>query len=129
MNFQMFKLHLEKAEETGIKLPKSIGSSKKQESPGGGHGNPLQEHSFTVSCDLEPETWAPWGPRGKQKTGLVTEFLPKTGTLSPHVLLWSKCLTQPVCLRTITAVGPILGRFSTLESKLVKVIVQHTFHS
>ena len=98
-------------------------------SPGGGHGNPLQEHSFTVSCDLEPETWAPWGPRGKQKTGLVTEFLPKTGTLSPHVLLWSKCLTQPVCLRTITAVGPILGRFSTLESKLVKVIVQHTFHS
>ena len=32
MNFQMFKLDLEKAEEAEIKLPKSIGSSKKQES-------------------------------------------------------------------------------------------------
>ena len=31
MNFQMFKLDLEKAEEE-IKLPTSIGSSKKQES-------------------------------------------------------------------------------------------------
>ena len=32
MNFQMFKLHLEKAEEPEIKLPTSIGSLKKQES-------------------------------------------------------------------------------------------------
>ena len=31
MNFQMFKLVLEKAEEPEIKLPTSIGSSKKQE--------------------------------------------------------------------------------------------------
>ena len=31
MNFQIFKLHLEKAEEPQIKLPMSIGSSKKQE--------------------------------------------------------------------------------------------------
>ena len=31
MNFQMFKLVLEKAEEPEIKLPKSAGSSKKQE--------------------------------------------------------------------------------------------------
>ena len=31
-NFQMFKLVLEKAEEPEIKLPRSIGSSKKQES-------------------------------------------------------------------------------------------------
>ena len=30
MNFQMFKLDLEKAEEPEIKLPKSVGSSKKQ---------------------------------------------------------------------------------------------------
>ena len=33
MNFQMFKLDLEKAEETEIKLPTSIGSLKNQESP------------------------------------------------------------------------------------------------
>ena len=32
MNFQMFKLDLEKAEEPEIALPKSVGSSKKQES-------------------------------------------------------------------------------------------------
>ena len=32
MNFQMFKLVLEKAEEPGIKLPTSAGLSKKQES-------------------------------------------------------------------------------------------------
>ena len=32
MNFQMFKLVLEKAEEPEIKLPASVGSSKKQES-------------------------------------------------------------------------------------------------
>ena len=31
MNFQMFKLVLEKAEEPKIKLPTSAGSSKKQE--------------------------------------------------------------------------------------------------
>ena len=32
MNFQMFKLELEKAEEPEIKLPTSVGSLKKQES-------------------------------------------------------------------------------------------------
>ena len=32
MNFQMFKLDLEKAEEPEIKFPTSVGSSKKQES-------------------------------------------------------------------------------------------------
>ena len=32
MNFQMFKLDLDKAEEPEIKLPTSFGSSKKQES-------------------------------------------------------------------------------------------------
>ena len=32
LNFQMFKLDLEKAEEPEIKLPTSVGSSKKQES-------------------------------------------------------------------------------------------------
>ena len=32
INFQMFKLDLEKAEETEIKMPTSVGSSKKQES-------------------------------------------------------------------------------------------------
>ena len=35
MNFHMFKLDLDKAEEPEIKLPTSIGSSKKQESSRG----------------------------------------------------------------------------------------------
>ena len=34
MNFQIFKLVLEKAEKPEIKLPRSAGSSKKQESSG-----------------------------------------------------------------------------------------------
>ena len=34
VNFQMFKLDVEKAEETEIKLPTFVGSSKKQESSG-----------------------------------------------------------------------------------------------
>ena len=33
MNFQMFKLDLEKADEPEIKYPTSTGSSKKQEIP------------------------------------------------------------------------------------------------
>jgi len=33
MNFQMFELHLEKAEEPEIKLPISIGSSKTKRVP------------------------------------------------------------------------------------------------
>ena len=32
MKFQMFKLDLEKAEEPAIKLPTSLGSTKKEES-------------------------------------------------------------------------------------------------
>ena len=32
VNFQMFKLDLEKAEEPEVKLPVSVGSQKKQES-------------------------------------------------------------------------------------------------
>ena len=35
MNFQEFKLDLEKSEEPEIKVPKSVGSSKKQDFPGG----------------------------------------------------------------------------------------------
>ena len=34
MNFQMFKLDLEKPEESEIKLPTSVGSLKKQENTG-----------------------------------------------------------------------------------------------
>ena len=42
MNFQMFKLVLEKAEEPAIKLPTSVGSSKKQE---------FQKHNYFCFID------------------------------------------------------------------------------
>jgi len=48
MNFQMFKLVLEKAEEPEIKLPTSAGSSKKQESS----GKPSTSASLTMPKPL-----------------------------------------------------------------------------
>ena len=42
MNIQMFKLVLEKAEEPEIKLPSSVGSSKKQE---------FQKHNYFCFID------------------------------------------------------------------------------
>ena len=83
MNFQMFNLDLGKAEEPEIKLPMSVGSSKKQEGskktsgsdgkasaynagdlgsipgsgrfPGEGNGNPLQ-----YSCLENPMDGGAW---------------------------------------------------------------------
>ena len=51
MNFQMFKLDLEKAEEPEIKLPTSDGSSKKEESP--------RKKSISVLLTM-PKTWTVW---------------------------------------------------------------------
>ena len=51
VNFQMFKLVLEKAEEREIKLPTSAGSSKKQESSGKTSISPL----LTM-----PKPWTVW---------------------------------------------------------------------
>ena len=51
MNFQMFKLVLEKAEEPEIKLPTSAGSSKKQES----------SRKTSISALLtKPKPWTVW---------------------------------------------------------------------
>ena len=51
MNFQMFKLDLEKAEEPEIKLPTSTGSSKKQES----------SRRASISTFLTmPKPWTVW---------------------------------------------------------------------
>ena len=51
MNFQMFKLDLEKAEEPEIKLPTSIGSLKKQES--------CRKISTSVLLTM-PRPWTMW---------------------------------------------------------------------
>jgi len=54
MNFQMFKLDLEKAEDPVIKLPASIGSLKKQESS----RNMSVFHLFFVPKSLQMMTAA-----------------------------------------------------------------------
>ena len=51
MNIQMFKLDLEKAEEPEIKLPTSIGSSKKQES---------SRKTFTSALLTTPKPLSVW---------------------------------------------------------------------
>ena len=48
-NFQMFKLNLEKAEESEIKLPTSIGSQKK-------HGNSRKTSTSASLTTLKPST-------------------------------------------------------------------------
>ena len=50
MNFQMFKLDLEKAEEPEIKLPTSIGSSKKQESSRKTSTSALSNYTKALDC-------------------------------------------------------------------------------
>ena len=50
-NFQMFKLNLEKAEEPEIKLPTSVGSSKKSES---------SRKTFTYALLTTPKPWTVW---------------------------------------------------------------------
>ena len=51
MNFQMFKLGLEKAEEPEIKLPTSIGSSEKQE---------FQKKTSTTVLQTMPKPFTVW---------------------------------------------------------------------
>ena len=53
MNFQIFKLNLEKAEEPEIKLPSSAGSSKKHESSKKNLPDP--DNHDGVITDLEPD--------------------------------------------------------------------------
>ena len=53
MNFQMFKLDLEKAEEPEIKLPTSVGSQKMQES---------SKKAFTSQGDLPDPGIEPRSP-------------------------------------------------------------------
>ena len=51
MNFQMFMLDLEKAEEPEIKLPTSVGSSKKEES---------SRKTFTSALFTTPKPLTVW---------------------------------------------------------------------
>ena len=51
MNFQMFNLDLEKAEEPEIKLPTSIGSSKKQARTGQGRKDPISQRDEILSLE------------------------------------------------------------------------------
>ena len=57
MNFQMFKLDLEKAEEPEIKLATSIGSSKKQESSRKTSTSTLLTTSNAFDCVDRNKLW------------------------------------------------------------------------
>ena len=63
VNFQMFKLVLEKAEEPEIKLPTSAGSSKKQESSRKSFTSALLDKRnpltvwITINCGKFWKTW------------------------------------------------------------------------
>ena len=57
LNFHMFKLDLEKAEEPEIKLPTSAGSSKKQESSGKTSTSALLTTSKAFDCVDHNKPW------------------------------------------------------------------------
>ena len=57
MNFQMFKLVLEKAEEPEIKLPTSAGSSKKQESSRKTSISALYDYTKAFDCLDHNKLW------------------------------------------------------------------------
>ena len=57
MNFQMFKLDLDKAEEPEIKLPTSVGSSKKQESSRKNIYFYFTDHATAFDCVDHKNLW------------------------------------------------------------------------
>ena len=67
MNFQMFKLDLEKAEEPEIKLPTSAGSSKRQESS--------RKTSISASLTM-PKPLTVWFPHNKLRKILKEMGIP-----------------------------------------------------
>ena len=67
MNFQMFKLDLEKAEESGIKLSTSIGSLKKEEFQKSIYFCPL-DHAKTFDSVDHNKLWSILKEMGTQTT-------------------------------------------------------------
>ena len=99
MNFQVFKLVLEKAEESEIKLPTSTGSSKKQES------SPKTSISALLTM---PKPLTVWIHNKLWKTLLETlninDALPfslEESSYSPHVIPYSSILfSMNYCLES-----------------------------
>lgn len=101
-------------------------------------GNPHPKHSgkqasqCPVICGGD-RPQEPWGPHKKQKTGSMN------GSHQKDASPWPVLPRPPAALLracpparmsgTPRPAGPILGRFSTLGSKLVKMTVRHTAHS
>ena len=104
MNFQMFKLDLEKAEEPEIKLPTSIGSSKKQKS---------SRKISTSALRLCHSLWL----CGSQKTVENSMGIPDHLTY----LLRKLCADQEAALRT--GYGTKIG--SKLGNDYVKAVYCH----
>ena len=98
MNFQMFKLDLEKAEEPEIKLPTFIGSSKKQESS--------RKTSATALLTM-PKPWTVW------ITTNCGKFLKRWECQTTLPASWETCLQvkkQQLELDIEQQTGSILGK-------------------
>ena len=104
MNFQMFKLVLEKAEEPEIKLPKSIGSWKKQESSRKTSISALLTMPKPLTVSVSSVASHSLRPHGLQHTKPLcpspTPSLPKLTSIesvmpSYHLILCCPLLLQP----------------------------------
>ena len=109
VNFQIFKLDLQKAEEPGIKLPTSVGSLKKQESS--------RKTSTSASLTtLKPLTmWI---------TANCGKFLKEMGR-SDHLI----CLLRNLCAgqeATVRTGHGITDWFQTGKGALVKAVYCHS---
>ena len=96
VNFQIFKLDLEKAEEPKIKLLTSVGSSKKQESSRKTSAAPKLLQSCPTLCDpidgSPPGSHHPWDSPGKN-TGVGCHFLLKCMKVKSESELAQSCPT------------------------------------
>ena len=107
MNFQMFKLDLEKVEEPEIKLPTSIGSLKKQES---------SRKTSTSALLTTPKPLTVW-------ITINWKILKEMGLPDHLSCLLSKLYAgQEAKVRTGHGT---MDSFATLEKKYVKVVYCH----
>ena len=107
MNFEMFKLDLEKAEEPEIKLPTTTESSKKH--PNHKSAKTAAQHAHSAPSALAPEEKAPeekapghWVRRPTERTSQSTNRNPRgPNTSSPGSSFVTGEISSPVIRQSI----------------------------